>query len=156
MENLLIYDSLIREGNLYFNRQEYEKSAETYERVGQWAITHSLSNQAISEAFKLAINAWISSCKIENVFRILEKETFDGKFEILRDSYKQIEAMVKYLILNNKMEQPSGDELLMKVKQKLNELKPEAPVEVQEGGSQLFKKPFSAKELLKELREDLR
>jgi len=148
MSKINRYHGLILEGNGFYNRQEYEKSAKQYEKAGQWAIEHSLNKDKIKEAFRLAIISWISACKMDNVFRILEKENFNNKFEILNESYTKIEMMVNHLVNNNKMEQTSGDELLEKVKQKLKEIKPLTP-------STTDVKPFSGKEVLKKIQEVL-
>ena len=137
----IIANEMILKGNIKFNKQEFEAAAKLYERAGQWAISQSLSSEIITEAFRLAITSWISVCRIENVFRILEKENFDNKFEILNKSFTKIEAMVKHLVSNNKMEQTSGDGLLEKVKQKLKEIKPLTP-------NTMDDKPSSGKELL--------
>ena len=131
--NRIKCNELIREGNLYYNRQEYERSAEKYERAGKWAISHSLSNETIKEAFWLATVSWISACKIENVFRLLEKETFNGKDEILKESYKMI------------------NEILVDVKQMINNNN----FPVRERRIQMFERPFSGKDLLKIMRKDL-
>ena len=119
--------ALILEGNLYYNKQEYKRSAETYERAGKWAISHSLSNKAIKEAFWMATNAWISACKIENAFRILENENFEGKYELLDELYSKIEVMVKKLVSNHRMKEASGNDIMEKIKQKLKETKPFIP-----------------------------
>ncbi|HEC40236.1 MAG TPA: hypothetical protein ENI29_18500 [bacterium] len=72
MSEISKFNSLVQDGNLYYNKQQYEKSSRLYERAGQFAINNSLSKEKIKEVFWLAITSWISACKIDNIFRILK------------------------------------------------------------------------------------
>jgi len=152
MSDTNICNQLILEGNFYFNQQNYEKSAKQYEKAGEWAIQNSLSKEIIFEAFDLALSSWISACKVDNVFRILEKETFEGKYEMLKDLYPKIEKMVEHQINKKRMEKTAGDKLLDKFKKKLIEIKPN---DVQKEKTQIRKKPFSGKKYLEELKDIL-
>ena len=55
----LYADSMIREGNLAFNKNEFERAAKNYEQAAQWSSIELLDKTFINEAFKLAINSWI-------------------------------------------------------------------------------------------------
>ncbi len=100
----LYADAMIREANLFFNKQEYETAAAQYERAGQWASIEILEKKIIDEAFKLAINSWISACKVENAFRILENLPLEEVLSILKDISEKIGAAAEFLIDNNKFE----------------------------------------------------
>jgi len=100
----LYAEALIREGNLFFNREEYENAAIQYERAAQWSSIELLDKALILEAFKLAINSWISASKIENAFRILENLPHNEVITILREISNKIEGTVDYLVGTNNLE----------------------------------------------------
>ncbi|MFW9878100.1 MAG: hypothetical protein ACFFG0_33890, partial [Candidatus Thorarchaeota archaeon] len=100
----LYVDAMIREGNLYFNKQEYETAAKQYERSGQWASIELLNKEIIDEAFKLAITSWISACKVENAFRILEDLSHQEAQAILKEVTSKIGKAAEFLVDTNKFE----------------------------------------------------
>jgi len=101
----LYADAMIREGNLYFNRKEFEKAASQYERTAQWSSIESLDTALIYDAFKLAINSWISACKVENAFKILDNLPHKLVLSILMEISEKIQEAADYLIETNNFEQ---------------------------------------------------
>ncbi|MFX1376085.1 MAG: hypothetical protein ACFFA0_09755 [Promethearchaeota archaeon] len=100
----LYVDAMIREANLFFNRQEYEAAAKKYERAGQWASIESLEKKIIDEAFRLAITSWISACKVENAFRIIESLSHQEAQIILTEVAEKIRGAADFLIETNRYE----------------------------------------------------
>ena len=77
-------EALLKEAKTQFVQNEYELAARNYERAAQWSSIESLEKTFIHEAFRLAINSWISACKIEDAFRILQSLPHKGVLIILR------------------------------------------------------------------------
>ncbi len=100
----LYADAIIREGNQFFNRNEYERAAINYERAAQWSSIELLEKAFIHEAFRLAINSWISACKVEDAFRILQSLPHKGVLVILREISDKIAAAADYLVSINNFE----------------------------------------------------
>jgi len=100
----LYVDAMLREANLFFNRKEFETAAKKYERAGQWASIESLEREFVSEAFKLAINSWVSACHVERAFKILENLPHEEAQDILRRISKKIEAAAGFLVDTKKFE----------------------------------------------------
>lgn len=100
----LYAEAIIREGNQLFNRNEYERAARNYERAAQWSSIESLDKEFINEAFELAINSWISACKIEDAFRILQSIPHKDVLVILREIAEKIAAAAEYLVSINNIE----------------------------------------------------
>ncbi|MFW9818750.1 MAG: hypothetical protein ACFFE5_03990 [Candidatus Thorarchaeota archaeon] len=101
-------DQILREGNLFFKKNEYEKAARQYEQAAQWSSIELLDSQFIYKAFKLAINSWISACNIENAFRILQSLPHKDVIIILQEILEKIISEVEYLISKNYLEQAIG------------------------------------------------
>lgn len=95
-------ENIIRKGNLYFNKQDFESAAKQFERAGDWSSIERLESTIIEEAFRLAIISWISACKFENAFRILDNFPHKMKVLILNEIAEKIGAAIDYLIINNK------------------------------------------------------
>ena len=95
----LYAEAMIRDANLYFNKQDYEVAAKQYERAGQWSHIESLDKRIIDEAFRLAITSWISACRVENAFRILENLPQETQ-TILKEVLEKIGAAADYLSQN--------------------------------------------------------
>ncbi|KKK46160.1 MAG: hypothetical protein Lokiarch_03720 [Candidatus Lokiarchaeum sp. GC14_75] len=93
----LYAEAIIREGNLSFNNQEFEKAASFYERAGQWASIELLEKEIIDEAFKLAITSWVSACKVEYAFRILENLPRMESIYLLKEVLVKIKAASEFL-----------------------------------------------------------
>ncbi len=100
----LYAEAIIREGNLYFNRKEFEKAALQYERAAQWSSIESLDMSLIYEAFKLAINSWISCCNVEKAFRILDGLPHKVVIRILKEMSDKIGAAADLLVSINNFE----------------------------------------------------
>ena len=97
-------DTMIREGNFFFNRKDYEKAARQYERTAQWSSIESLETNLIRDAFKLAINSWISACNVEKAFRILDSLRHTDVLSILKEVSDKIAAAADFLIDNGNFE----------------------------------------------------
>ncbi|MFX1478727.1 MAG: hypothetical protein ACFFCI_11415 [Promethearchaeota archaeon] len=89
---------MIRDANIYFNKKEYEIAAKKYERAGQWASIELLDKKMITEAFRLAITSWISACRVENAFRILDSLPHGEVQTILEEITEKVGAAAEYLI----------------------------------------------------------
>ncbi|MFX1552563.1 MAG: hypothetical protein ACFFBV_01420 [Promethearchaeota archaeon] len=100
----LYADAILREANLLFKRKEYEQAARNYERAAQWASIELLDRKLINEAFRLAINSWISACRVEDAFRILQSLPHKGVIIILKEVADKIGAAADYLVSINNFE----------------------------------------------------
>jgi hypothetical protein len=100
----LYADAIIREGNLFFNRNEFEKAAKNYELAAQWSSIELLDKTFIHEAFRLAINSWISACKVDNALRIVDSLPHKGVILLLTEISDKISAAADYLVSINKIE----------------------------------------------------
>ncbi|MFX1599164.1 MAG: tetratricopeptide repeat protein [Promethearchaeota archaeon] len=100
----LYAEAMIREANLFFKRNEYEKAAKRYERAAQWSSIEFLDKKLINEAFSLAINSWISACRVEDAFRILNSLPQQEVIIILKEISNKIGAAADYLVSTNNYE----------------------------------------------------
>ncbi len=100
----LYADAMIREGNIHFNKREFETAAKQYERAGQWLSIELLDKEMVSEAFRLAINSWISACQVERAFRILENLPHEESQNILNRISEKIGAAAEFLVEAKKYE----------------------------------------------------
>ena len=100
----LYVEAMIREGNVHFNKQEYEAAAKQYERAGQWASIEILEKEIIDEAFRLAITSWISACKVENAFRILESLSHQEALIIFKEVTGKIGKAAEYLVKTDRFD----------------------------------------------------
>ncbi|MCK4284862.1 MAG: hypothetical protein KAX18_01615 [Candidatus Lokiarchaeota archaeon] len=100
----LYADAMIREGNISFNKQEFETAASQYERAGQWASIEMLDEELVRETFRLAINSWISACQVEKAFKILENLDHAEVQNILKSLSEKIGAAADFLVGANKFE----------------------------------------------------
>ena len=98
----LYVEAMIREGNINFNKQEFDLAAKNYERAGQWASIELLEKEIIKEAFKLAITSWISACKVENAFKILDTLPHTEAIQLLKEFLEKIKAAAEFLIKSKK------------------------------------------------------
>ncbi len=98
----LYADAIIREGNLLFNKNEFEQAATNYERAAQWSSIELLDKVFIYEAFKLAISSWISACRVDDALRILDSLPHQDVIILLKELSDKICAAADYLVsLNN-------------------------------------------------------
>ncbi|TFF95501.1 MAG: hypothetical protein EU544_02610, partial [Promethearchaeota archaeon] len=100
----LYAETIIREGNKLFNKNEFETAAKQYETAAQWASIELKDKNLIQEAFRLAINSWISACKVNNAFNILERLPHEEVLSALNDVSKKIIAATDYLVLVGNLE----------------------------------------------------
>jgi hypothetical protein len=98
----LYAESMIREGNVLFNKRTFEEAARQYESAAQWVALELEDEELKNEAFKLAINSWISACKVENAFKIIKNLPHEITIEILHEFLFKIIAMVDFLIKEQK------------------------------------------------------
>ncbi|MFX0034391.1 MAG: hypothetical protein ACFE9I_01970 [Candidatus Hermodarchaeota archaeon] len=94
----LYADAIIREGNLYFNRNEFERAARNYEIAAHWASLEFLDKELTHEAFRSAINSWISACRVEDAFRILESLPHQAVIALLKEISDKICASADFLV----------------------------------------------------------
>lgn len=90
-------EAMILEGNKLFNKKNYELAAKQYESAGQWISIELNEKDLISKSFKLAITSWISACKCENAFKLLERVPHDDVFSILKEIDDKIIKASEYL-----------------------------------------------------------
>ncbi|MHA2087237.1 MAG: hypothetical protein ACW972_03105, partial [Promethearchaeota archaeon] len=100
----LYVDAMLTDSHLFFNKKEYETAALQYERAGQWASIELLDKEIVSEAFKFAINSWISACQVEKAFKILENLPHDEAQNILKIISEKIGAAADFLVNTKKIE----------------------------------------------------
>jgi len=93
----LYAEAMLTEGNKLFNRQKYELAAKKYLSVAQWSAIELKDPSLMNEAFRLAINSWISACKVEFAFQILESLPHDDVITILEEVSDKIEGAIKFL-----------------------------------------------------------
>ncbi|MHA2130323.1 MAG: hypothetical protein ACW99L_10155 [Promethearchaeota archaeon] len=104
----LYVDAMLGEANRFFNKKEYETAATQYERAGQWASIESLDSTIIIEAFKLAINSWITACKVENAFKILENMPHGEVLSVMKDISEKISIAADLLVDDKRYELARG------------------------------------------------
>ena len=100
----LYAEAMVTEGNRLFNKGNYEEAARNYERAAQWSSIELLERTFIHEAFRLAINSWISACRVEDAFRILQSLPHKGVIVILKEFSDKIGAAADYLVSINNFE----------------------------------------------------
>ena len=94
----LYHNAMILEGNKLFNKTDYEKAAIQYENAGQWASIELDNQDLVQDSFKLAITSWISACKCENAFKVLERLPHEHLIPILEEISKKIINAANYLV----------------------------------------------------------
>ncbi|MFW9879115.1 MAG: hypothetical protein ACFFG0_39050 [Candidatus Thorarchaeota archaeon] len=100
----LYADAMIRDANTFFKRNEYEQAAKGYERAAQWSSIELLDRKLINEVFSLAINSWISACRVEDAFRILQSLPHQEVIVILKEISNKIGSAADYLVSINNFE----------------------------------------------------
>ncbi|MFW9970075.1 MAG: hypothetical protein ACFFDF_07720 [Candidatus Odinarchaeota archaeon] len=100
----LYADAIIRQGNQHFKRNEYELAAGNYEMAAQWSSIEVLDRKLIHETFGLAINSWISACKVEEAFRIMQSLPHQEVINILKEITDKICGAADYLVSINNIE----------------------------------------------------
>ncbi|MFX1390962.1 MAG: hypothetical protein ACFE9Z_12930 [Promethearchaeota archaeon] len=97
-------DQILVDGNRFFNKADYEKAAVHYEQAAQWSSIELLDSKFIDEAFKLAINSWISACRVEDAFRILQSLPHNTVIAILKEISNKILGEAEYLVNKGNLE----------------------------------------------------
>jgi len=98
----LYADSIVLEGNKLFNKRQYDLAARQYLAAAQWSSIELKDNDLRDESFLLAINSWISACKVENAFKIINGLPHERALLILSEIPQKIVAMADYLIKEKK------------------------------------------------------
>jgi len=99
----LYAESIILEGNKLFNKRNYELAAKQYLAAAQWAAIELKDIELRNESFKLAINSWISACKVEYSFKILNSLPHQKALNILKEIDDKILAAADFLVKNKKL-----------------------------------------------------
>ncbi|MFX1256976.1 MAG: hypothetical protein ACFFAN_03890 [Promethearchaeota archaeon] len=94
----LYQQAMIKEGNKLFNKQDYEFAALQYESAAQWASIELEDTELVNQSFKLAINSWISACKCEKGFKILDRLQHEEISIVLSEISNKIVDAIHYLI----------------------------------------------------------
>ncbi|MGV9204949.1 MAG: hypothetical protein ACOC44_13130 [Promethearchaeia archaeon] len=100
----LYVENLLREGNKLFNKKSFEMAARQYETAGQWTSIELKDKGLIHESFRLAINSWISACKNQEAFRVLERLDHEEAISVLNEVSDKIIDAVDFLISVNQLE----------------------------------------------------
>ncbi|MBD3194474.1 MAG: hypothetical protein GF317_05415 [Candidatus Lokiarchaeota archaeon] len=100
----LYAEAMIREGNKLFNKGDYEFAARQYENAAHWCLIELKDKDVIIKSFKLAINSWISACKVENAFTILERLPHDDILPTLKSLTEKVIAAMEYLASQGNLE----------------------------------------------------
>ncbi len=79
------HDAQILEGNKLFNKKNYEDAGAQYEKAGQWAHIELDNQELVKKSFKLSITSWISACKCDKAFKVLERLPHEEVSPILED-----------------------------------------------------------------------
>ncbi len=88
-------------GNRLFNKRNYEQAANQYLASAQWVAIELKDEEFRKEAFKLAINSWISACRVEKAFKILNNLDHKEALQILNEIKDKIESAADFLVGNN-------------------------------------------------------
>ena len=100
----LYAESMVLEGNKLFNKRKFGQAAKQYLAAAQWSAIEIRDNALMDESFKLAINSYISACRVENAFNILKNLPHDQTLLILRELTAKIIAAADYLIKEANLE----------------------------------------------------
>ncbi len=100
----LYAEAMITDGNRLFNKGKYEKAARIYEKAAQWSSIELRDEKIIHETFRLSINSWISACRVENAFRILESLPHKEILTILKEISEKIRDEADFLVSINDYE----------------------------------------------------
>jgi hypothetical protein len=94
----LYAESMVLEGNKLFNQRKFVQAAKQYLAAAQWSAIEIRDNTLMDESFKLAINSYISACRVENGFKIINNLPHQQALNILREVTKKIIAAADFLI----------------------------------------------------------
>ncbi|MFX1446607.1 MAG: hypothetical protein ACFFCG_00560, partial [Promethearchaeota archaeon] len=94
----LYAEIMVLEGNKLFNKRKFVQAAKQYLAAAQWSALEIRDNNLMDESFKLAINSYISACRVENAFKILNNLPHKQSLLLLRELATKIIAAADYLI----------------------------------------------------------
>ena len=86
--------------NILFNKRKYEQAGKKYEATAQWVAIELKDEKLKNEAFRLAINSWISACNVENAFKFLDSLDHKESLQILNEIPEKIESAADFLVEN--------------------------------------------------------
>jgi hypothetical protein len=99
----LYAESMILEGNKLFNKRKFEDAARQYLAAAHWSA-NELNDPAIKdEAFRLAINSWISALRVGNAFKIINNLPHEQSNTILHEIADKVIAGAEFLIKEEKL-----------------------------------------------------
>ena len=94
----LYAESMVLEGNKLFNNRNFIQAGKQYLAAAQWSAIEIKDNNLMDESFKLAINAYISACRVENAFNVLANLPHEQALLILRGVADKIIAAADFLV----------------------------------------------------------
>ncbi len=94
----LYAESMVLEGNKLFNKRNFLQAAKQYLAAAQWSAIEIRDNNLLDESFKLAINSYISACRVENAFNVLANLPHEQTLLILREVTHKIIAAAEFLL----------------------------------------------------------
>ncbi|MFX1288730.1 MAG: hypothetical protein ACFFFY_09265, partial [Promethearchaeota archaeon] len=94
----LYAEIMVLEGNKLFNKRKFVQAAKQYLAAAQWSALEIRDNNLMDESFKLAINSYISACRVEDAFKILNNLPHKQSLLLLRELATKIIAAADYLI----------------------------------------------------------
>ncbi len=90
-------EQLIIQGNQLNLKKKFSLAAQQYENAGNWARFEIKDDIIVENAYRLAINAWISACEIPNAFLIIDRFDHNSMIEILEEITDKIAGVADYL-----------------------------------------------------------
>jgi hypothetical protein len=94
----LYAESMVIEGNRLLNNRKFSQAAKQYLAAAQWSAIELKDSDLMDESFKLAIISYISACRVENAFNILNNLPHNQSLIILQELTEKIIAAADYLI----------------------------------------------------------
>jgi len=98
------HDAMILEGNKMFNTKSYEDAALQYENAGQWASLELDDQELVKTSFKLAITSWISACKCDKAFKVLERLPHEEVLPILEEIIEKVINAANFLVSKGELD----------------------------------------------------
>ncbi|NHJ22738.1 MAG: hypothetical protein EAX91_17475 [Candidatus Lokiarchaeota archaeon] len=94
----LYAESIVLEGNRLLNNRKFAQAAKQYLAAAQWSAIELRDSDLMDESFRLAIISYISACRVENAFNILNNLPHNQSLIILQEVSEKIIAAIDYLI----------------------------------------------------------
>ncbi len=100
----LYAESMVLEGNNLFNNKKYDSAAEQYLAAAQWLAIEMDDPELRDEAFRLSITSWISACRVEMAFSVLNSLPHEYALILLQEIADKIISAAEFLVLNDKLD----------------------------------------------------